>query len=108
MTKTYELALALNPTLGHAELTRQIHVFTQIVKDHGGSVVEVLEEGRRETAYPLQGENEAYFLFIKIQLAADQVVVLSKTLELHPDVRRYLITIYEELPVTAPKTNEKG
>lgn len=108
MTKIYELALALNPDKGHAELERQKHVFTKVIEDIGGSVKEVLEEGRRETAYPLQGESEAYFLFLKIELAADQVVVLSKALELHEDVLRYLITLYEELPVTAPKTNEKG
>lgn len=96
MKRTYEVAVVISPEMTDAETERLGHSIKAVIKKFEGEVVEENAWGRKPTAYPLAGHNEAYYVFYTVTLPADKVAELENTLKLTEGVLRHLITLKEE------------
>lgn len=108
MTRAYEVAIVLDPELGHAELERQQHTLTELFKQHGGTVTDTDVWGRRETAYALKGNKEAFYVFFVVEMAGESVQALDQALRLHEPVLRHLITIQDNEIVQEEEKGKHG
>lgn len=96
MTRTYEVAVVLNPELATAEVEKILHSLKATIQKYGGKVTEEDSWGRKPTAYVLAGHKEAYYTFYTVELGPENVTALDQDLRLNTNVIRHLITIHEE------------
>lgn len=96
MQRTYEVAVVINPELTDAETERLGHSLKAVITKLEGKVEEENVWGRKATAYPLDGNDEAYYVFYTVSLPANQVIELERTLKLTEGVLRHLVTLKEE------------
>ena len=108
MTRAYEIAIVLDPELGHAELERQQHALNELFKQHGATVKESDVWGRRETAYSLKGHKEAYYIFYVVEMDGQSVMALDQALRLNEAVLRHLITIQDNELIQEEEKGKHG
>lgn len=93
----YELALLIKP-LSPEEITNKVvpEVFEQ-VKALGGNISLKLEWEKRHLAYEVNGHNEGFYKFYKLEIAAESLGALDKFLRLHKEILRFLIISEDNL-----------
>lgn len=96
MTRAYELALVLNPELSDAEIERLVTSLKTTIEKSGGEIIGEDSWGRKETAYKLKGNREAFYLFLDVELDPAKVLMVEQTVRLTDNVLRHLVTLKEE------------
>ncbi len=76
-----------------AELIERI---SGIVTSNGGTVEKVDEWGRRRLAYPINYQNEGYYVLMTFQSEPSFPRELERNLQITEQVIRYLVTRVEE------------
>jgi small subunit ribosomal protein S6 len=96
MMRTYEVAGVVNPEMSDAEIERLGHSLKAVITKLEGKVTEENVWGRKPTAYPVAGNNEAHYAFYTVEMPGKSVAELENTLKLTEGVLRHLITLKEE------------
>lgn len=86
----YELALVIDPAFSEAKLTDLNEKISLLLKDEKGKVTKKDSWGKRELAYPILKQKEAFFVFFTIEAPALSVG-FNKKIKLTDGVLRYLL-----------------
>lgn len=85
----YELTILLNPELMCPEC--EIEKITDKIKELGGVVNNVEEDGCKRLAYSIQGYDKAYYYYLTIQAPQPVATAISSYLNISNSVLRYLL-----------------
>ncbi|MDO8743363.1 MAG: 30S ribosomal protein S6 [Candidatus Azambacteria bacterium] len=90
-TKEYEMSYLLTPEISEDKTDFEIAELKKIIVDSGGDAIEVNPLEKKQLAYSVKKQNQAYFGVVYFNIGADGLDKIKKTLALYKKVLRYLI-----------------
>ena len=92
----YEALYVINANVEDEPRAELIERVSGIVTANGGTVEKVDEWGRRRLAYPINYQNEGYYVLMTFQSEPTLPRELERNLQITEQVIRYLVTRVEE------------
>ena len=92
MAREYEIMVVLHPDITGELIDERITALGDLLSEHGNSVSEIIDWGRRRLAYPIQSAYEGHYLIA--HYSADTGVTqvpLERALAIDDQVLRHLI-----------------
>ena len=96
LTSKYETVFIVNPDFTEENAKGLLDKFTGLITENGGAVDKVDEWNKRRLAYPINYENEGYYVVIQHESEPSFVAEFTRKLNIADGVLRYLITSREE------------
>jgi small subunit ribosomal protein S6 len=87
----YEVTYILRPNLEEAELDARANAIGEIIKNQGGTVVNVEKLGRKRLAYEISDLREGNYVVMQFRSTGDASKELERQLKLQEDVLRALV-----------------
>lgn len=103
----YEACLIIDPRSKEEEIEEGSSKIEQFITARGGLLKETKVEGLKRLSYPVDKKGEGIYLFLRFELAEDQVSELTKHFNLSSFVRRNLITRQERPKEIPPVEKEE-
>ncbi len=119
MTKsnTYEMMFILRPDLNQEQINKQMHKYTDFLKEHGAERVSMEVWGKRRLAYPIEKFTDGIYILTYYTGDGTQVAPIERDMRLGEEVIRYLtikhkgtmefeekeIPDVEAIPVSSPQ-----
>ena len=92
----YEALYVISVNVEDESRAELIERISGIVTSYGGTVEKVDEWGRRRLAYPINYQNEGYYVLMTFQSEPSFPRELERNLQITEQVIRYLVTRVEE------------
>lgn len=96
--RKYELVWILGNDAGEEQGTESIEKITSLVTDAGGEVSSTDVWGKRTLAYPIQKNNEGYYLQANFELDGSRAQDLEHAIDADQSIIRHLLVRDEPLP----------
>lgn len=93
--KNYELSVLIHPDL-EADLETALAKVRSVVTEAGGEIVTEDVQGKKKTAYRIDGQDFAIYVYMDVKLPADAPARISSTLNITDEVLRYLLVTTDE------------
>ena len=93
--RNYELAYIADPDLDEASLSELQEKVTGWVTAVGGKVVNVDNWQKRRLAYPINKQDEGYYVFLQVEMPPDAGQALERDLRINEQILRFMITAQE-------------
>ncbi len=95
--RNYEFTFIAHPDVEEDEgLTGVTEKVSQFITEGGGQITNVNHWGRRRLAYPIQKQQEGYYVLMQVQLDPKSLGELERKLKLTEEVIRYLLVRVED------------
>jgi small subunit ribosomal protein S6 len=89
--KLYECTVIIDGGLQDEAIAAAMAMVQKVITEKGGSISNVLEIGRRKTAYPIKKKTIGYYAHIEFTAATAVIAEIEKVLRYEEDLLRYLI-----------------
>jgi len=96
--RKYELVWILGNDAAEEQGTESVEKVTSLVTDAGGEVSETDIWGKRTLAYPIQKNNEGYYLQANFELDGTKAQELDRALSADQSIIRHLLVRDEPAP----------
>ena len=93
----YELVFVVQPTMEEEPLKALVEKMSKTISDLKGQVTQVDTWGKRRLAYPINKHREAFYYLVQMEMPAESVRSLERSVKLMEDVIRYLIVRKDEV-----------
>ncbi len=103
----YETAFLITPKLEEEETEKLIQKMADIVAEKKGKMVKIDKWGKKKLAYPVEKQNEAFYVFLHYEGEPDIPSELERTFRQTEPVLRYLTLRKETQPVSKKKRKVK-
>lgn len=90
-TSEYELVTLFRPEL-EAKIAELLEKVAKLIAKNGGKIVAEDDWGRRELAYPIEGETHAIYRVYTLELPAEAPEKISAVFNITNEIVRYLLT----------------
>jgi small subunit ribosomal protein S6 len=87
----YEVTYILRPNLEEADVDARVTAIGEIVKNNGGSLVNIEKLGKKRLAYEIADLREGTYVVMQYRGIGDTSKELERQLKLHEDVLRALV-----------------
>jgi len=94
--QVYELMLLLKPGEEESGREKQIKIIEETVNSFKGRIKTKKSLGKKELAYPIGQNKEAYFYLLELEGSGNFAQNISKKIRLNEGILRYLITKKED------------
>ena len=84
----YETTFITRQEVSVSDVDKITAIFTQILKDNGGSVVKTEQWGLRDLAYPIKKSNKAYYTMLGIDAPVLAMTELDRRFSLNENILR--------------------
>lgn len=91
--KSYDLTIMLKSEVKDEAKDKLVEKLEKTVKALEGSVKKTLEMGRKQLAYKINGQTEATYINLVLELPRESVIQLEKKLNVDKDILRHLLVI---------------
>lgn len=93
--RTYELMVVLKPDVDPKDTKTIEDKIKKLVAGQNVTVKEVLVQGKKQLAYPIEKFTEGVYVLVQIEAEALKVEVIEQRVKLGMEVLRYLLTVKE-------------
>lgn len=91
MSNKYEAMYIIAPAVEEEARKELIAKFNTLIADNAGVVSDVDEWGKRRLAYPINNNNEGYYVLMHFEAAPELPRELERNFQISDDVIRYLV-----------------
>ncbi|NLT41056.1 MAG: 30S ribosomal protein S6 [Anaerolineae bacterium] len=98
----YELTYVIQPDVDDEKLADIQDRIAEFVSGAGGQVTRTLDWGRRRLAYPIKRQTAGVYVTHRLELPAEAVDELQRSLRFNEDVLRYLVLTTDDVPAPPP------
>ena len=97
MARDYEMMVVLHPDIAGDAVDERMAQLRGLLQEHGNTVTEMIDWGRRRLAYPIRQQFEGHYLIARYaaETGAD-ATELERVLRIDEQVLRHLIVKREE------------
>jgi len=95
--RLYEVVYIFDPALEESAIEAKIEKFNGLL---GGTVHETDVWGVRQLAYPIQKQNQGFYVVVQAEADPESLPEFERLVKLDDDVMRYLVVINEGEPTT--------
>ncbi len=89
--KLYECTVIIDGGLQDEAIASAMEMVQRVITEKGGTIVSVLDIGRRKTAYPIKKKTIGYYAHIEFTAATTVIAEIEKVIRYEEDLLRYLI-----------------
>jgi len=100
--RQYETAFLITPKLEEEEMENLIQKMAEVIKKNKGKMVNIEKWGKRKMAYPINGLDEAFYVFFHYQGDTAIPVELERRFRQAETIIRYM-TLRKELQASPRK-----
>lgn len=86
----YEGMYIISATLSDDARHKALDKITKGIKDKGGEIVKIHEQGRKRLAYPIESHREGYYYVIYFNIATSAIAELWQEYHLNEDLIRFI------------------
>ena len=90
LMNSYETLFIIDARLADEEIKALTAKFTDLIAAHG-TVGEVSEWGKRRLAYPINDQNEGYYVLVTFKAEADLPAELERNFRISEFIMRYMV-----------------
>jgi small subunit ribosomal protein S6 len=90
MSNTYEMMFILRPDLTHEQVNKQLHRYSDLLKQNGAEKVSVDVWGKRRLAYQIEKFVDGIYILTHYTGDGSQVAIIERDMRLSETVIRYL------------------
>ena len=92
MSRNYELMVILSPEVVPDAVPDRMAALGDLIREHGGSVHEVIDWGRRRLAYPVKRQLEGHYILAQYSADAGEAnLEVERSLRIDESVLRHLV-----------------
>lgn len=92
MEREYEIMVVLHPNVTGELVDQRVDQLRELLSEHGNSVSDVIDWGRRRLAYPIEQSFEGHYLIAHYSSATGaEQAALERALAIDDQVLRHLI-----------------
>lgn len=107
MLVAYEIMVIFKPLLPDDVRKGSHRSLLDLVKKHGGDVINADVWGKRYLAYPIASHEEGYYIVYEVNLPADKVKDVQTEVRRIPEILRSMITKIEHPEAIKTHLNKK-
>lgn len=96
MMKKYEATFILSPTLDEAAIEAQFAKLEELVGREGGKIEEWDKWGKRRLAYPIKGQTDGLYAFLRFEADAASIEKLGQIYKLDENILRHVHILKED------------
>jgi len=89
--RSYETLYIVDPDLEEEAIKGLVTKFKSLIEEHGGTVQEIDEWGKRKLAYPINHRREGYYVLMNFEAEPEAVLDLERVFKITSGLMRYLI-----------------
>jgi small subunit ribosomal protein S6 len=89
--RDYELTVLLSPTVSEKELDKEAKKLQELFLRNKGKVKKNSDPAKRNLAYEIGHQNQAYYLYFELSVPAEGVTTIEGDLTRDDQVIRYLL-----------------
>jgi len=93
----YEGMYILNATLSEDARSKAVERITDGIKEQGGEIHKVHDQGRKKLAYEIRGSREGYYFLLYFTAPSTALAELWREYHLNEDLLRFLTLQAEEV-----------
>lgn len=94
--RTYESMIVLRENLSSEEATAENKVVLDLIRSHGGEVIETDEWGKRRLAYEIERNQEGWYFVNYFRMSQEHLLELERHYKISELYLRYNILLKEE------------
>ncbi len=105
----FEVTLLISPELTANNLKKAEEVFTKLLKDNDGELIQREDWGLRDISFKIKSFKKAFYSFFQIKMPGSKLENIKKILNQNEQIIRYLFVKVEEhesLPTKLSKETE--
>ena len=96
MSRKYEATFILRPTLDDAAAEEQFTKVAELVEREGGKAQEWDKWGKRRLAYPIKGETDGHYAFLRFEADPACIERLGQIYRLDENILRHMHIVIED------------
>lgn len=87
----YEALYIINPLLEEEPTKAVVDKFSEVVTSNGGSISDIDKWGKRRLAYPINDQNEGYYVLMTFSGESSLPKELERNFKISDSIMRYLV-----------------
>ncbi len=87
----YESIIIINPNLEDAQFGEVTEKFTSLIETEGGKVESTEAWGKRKLAYPIEKNNEGYYVLINFSSNPEFIDELNRVYNITDEIIKHII-----------------
>jgi small subunit ribosomal protein S6 len=87
----YELVYIISPNTSEEEVSKVLGKVSEYITKVGGTVVEVVQWGKKRLAYPINKFGEGNYVLTRVEIKPEAVKGLEASLKLSNEIIRHLV-----------------
>ena len=99
--RDYEIVYIFDSSLDSSVIDQKLERFNGLVADkkEGGEIVAVEQWGKRHLAYPIQKQDNGYYVVVQFRTDPERLTEFERAIKLDEQVLRHLVVLSEgEMP----------
>ena len=96
MVREYEVTFILSPTLDESAFEAQCAKLAELVEREGGKIQEWDKWGKRRLAYPIKGETDGQYAFLRFEADPACIEKLGQAYKLDENILRHVHILKED------------
>ncbi len=90
MTSRYEIGFIVTPEAGEDEVKKITEAITSTITKAKGAVENIDEWGRKKLAFPIQKNQEGYYVFVQAEVDGSVIATLERRMKQMEKVLRFI------------------
>jgi small subunit ribosomal protein S6 len=96
MMRKYEVTFILSPALDESAVEEHFTKLEKLVEREGGTIQDWDKWGKRRLAYPIKGESDGYYGFLRFEADPDSIEKLGQIYRLDESILRHVHIVGED------------
>jgi small subunit ribosomal protein S6 len=96
MTRTYEATFILSTLLDESSVEQQISKVEKTITEEGGTINEWDKWGKRRMAFPIKGQSDGYYAFLRFEAEPAAIERLSEVYKLDENILRHMHIVLDD------------
>lgn len=107
--RDYEIVYIFDSTLDRSVIDQKLDRFNELVATDGAGEITAVEHwGKRQLAYPIQKQENGYYVVVQFRTEPDRLSEFERVIRLDEGVLRHLVVLSEgEPPIPSSSAQER-
>jgi small subunit ribosomal protein S6 len=96
MTRTYEATFILSPVLDESGVEQQLSKVEETITREGGTINEWDKWGKRRMAFPIKGQSDGFYAFLRFEAEPAAIERLAAVYKLDENILRHMHIVLDD------------
>lgn len=89
--RKYETMFIVDPDMGSEEIEKECNMVVELIKNHGGEILETDNWGRKRLAYEIGRKREGHYYVLTFNWEPNHITELERHFNLNENILRHIV-----------------